>query len=148
MSLGLLEMYFGGAIDVTIYTATLGWYVVNWWVTGRIFITPDKDAESYSRSFTFLASRYFKTAENYLGVISSIGFNPEAILQSGTGLLGETGSSVYFLKSHRFGFDAQKTLGSIFLITAQITWSDLELSFDRGNFVNNWIGQLSVSYRF
>jgi YaiO family outer membrane protein len=95
-----------------------------------------------------LASRYFKTAEHYLCVSSNIGFNPEANLQSGTGLLGETGSSVYFLKSHRFAFGAQKTLGNRFLITAQITWSDLELSFDKGNFVNNWIGQLSVSYRF
>jgi hypothetical protein len=112
------------------------------------FITNDKGAESYSRSFTFLASRSFKTAENYLGLSSSIGFYPEANLQSGTGLLGETGSSVYFLKSHRFGFDAQKTLGNIFLIKAQITWSDLGLSFAIGNFVNIWTGQLSLSYRF
>jgi hypothetical protein len=47
-----------------------------------------------------------------------------------------------------FGFDAQKTLGSRSVLTGQATWSNLELVFDKGNFVNIWTGQLTLSYQF
>lgn len=147
-SLGLRYLYFDRASVVRIYTATLGWYVGNWWLSARTFITPDGGTKSFSRSLTFLGRRYFKDAQNYVGVIANVGFSPDANLQSGTGFSGESGSSVYFLKSHRFGFDAQKTLGKRFALTGQATWSDLELVFDKGNFVNIWTGQLTLSYQF
>lgn len=147
-SVGMRYLYFDPTSVVRIYTATVGWYVGNWWLSARTFITPDNITNSFSRSLTFLGRRYFKNAQNYVGVIANIGFSPDANLQSGTGFSGQEGSSVYFLKSHRFGFDAQKTVGKRFIFNVQTTWSDLELVFDKGNFVNIWTGQLTASYLF
>lgn len=147
-SLGARYLYFNRSSNVRIYTATLGWYVGNWWLNLRGYLTPDDISKTISRSLTFLGRRYFSNAQTYVGVIANIGFTPGGLLQAGLDSNGDSGSNVYFLKSHRFGFDAQKTVGKRFIVGGQATWADLELVFDKGNFVNIWTGQITVSYLF
>ena len=148
VSLGGRYLYFEKSNVIRIYTTSLGWYVGNWWLNGRVFITPNFDANVFGKSYNLLARRYFKDALNFVGVYGSVGYSPDLFLQAGNGIVSDLATNIYFLKSHRFGIEAQKSFAQRFAVGARTSWSDLELVFDKGNFVNIWTGQVYVSYRF
>jgi len=73
-SIGLRLMSFSNSM-VDIYTATLGKYVGNYWLSLRSFVTPGENGTSVSG---FLSSRrYFSDPENYLGMRLGYGISPD-----------------------------------------------------------------------
>ncbi|QIA08650.1 YaiO family outer membrane beta-barrel protein [Draconibacterium halophilum] len=73
-SLGMRYLDFSSS-GVDIYTATLGKYVGNYWISLRSYVTPDSDGTSVSGALS--VRRYFADAENYLGLKLSYGVSPD-----------------------------------------------------------------------
>ncbi|WP_372652277.1 YaiO family outer membrane beta-barrel protein [Draconibacterium sp.] len=73
-SLGMRYLDFSSS-GVDIYTATLGKYVGNYWVSLRSYVTPDTDGTSVSGALS--VRRYFADSENYLGLKLSYGVSPD-----------------------------------------------------------------------
>lgn len=74
-SLGLRLLFFNST-PVDIYTATLGKYVGNYWLSLRTFVTPDK-TEGTSVSGLMQVRRYFSDPEDYLGLRIGYGVSPD-----------------------------------------------------------------------
>jgi YaiO family outer membrane protein len=131
-SIGLRYLYFGGSSDVTIYTASLGWYYKNYWFSLRPYITPGNG--SFSRSLNFTTRRYFSDANNYVGFTTGAGFSPDQRrIQSNTGL---ENNNIYFLKSQKFEFNFQKSIRYNLTWSLDLSYSHQELAFSYGDFVN------------
>lgn len=73
-SLGIRLLDFSSS-TVDIYTATLGKYIGNYWISLRSFVTPDSDGTSVSGSVS--VRRYFSDAENYIGLKAGYGISPD-----------------------------------------------------------------------
>ncbi|WP_346854734.1 YaiO family outer membrane beta-barrel protein [uncultured Draconibacterium sp.] len=74
-SLGLRLLFFDST-PVDIYTATLGKYVGNYWLSLRAFVTPDK-TDGTSVSGLMQVRRYFSDPEDYLGLRVGYGVSPD-----------------------------------------------------------------------
>jgi len=73
-SIGMRYLDFSSS-GVDIYTATLGKYVGNYWISLRSYVTPDTDGTSVSGALS--VRRYFADSENYLGLKLSYGVSPD-----------------------------------------------------------------------
>jgi YaiO family outer membrane protein len=73
-SFGLRYLAFSGS-DVVIYTASLGKYIGNYWLSARTYITPGSIGTSVSGSIT--GRRYLDDQDNYLGLRISYGTSPD-----------------------------------------------------------------------
>lgn len=131
---------------VLIYTATLGWYIGNFWISARTYITPDE--KSFSKSLTLQSRYYLGNAQTFVGVRGSLGFSPDVTtIQSGEGFTS-TITDIYYLKAFRVGVEYQKTWASSLFISLNLGVSDQELSFSRGEFVRILEGRGSVGINF
>lgn len=131
-SVGLRYLYFGGASDVTIYTGSLGWYYKNFWFSLRPYITPGNG--SFSRSLNITARRYFKDANNFIGLTAGAGFSPDQRrIQSNLGL---ENNNIYLLKSRKVELNIQKSVRYNMVWLLDVYYSKQELSFSYGDFVN------------
>lgn len=132
-SLGLRYLYFDPSSDVTIYTASLGWYIKDYWLNARTYITPDFG--TFSNSYNFTARKYFADANNYISLQVGAGFSPDARrIQTNVGL--DTGNDIYFLKSQRVNLGFQKTIRYNMMLNAEVYYSNQELSFSYGEYIN------------
>lgn len=77
-SIGLRLLFFDPT-PVDIYTATIGKYIGNYWISARTFITPDKE-EGTSFSGLLQMRRYFSDPEDYLGLRLGYGVSPDDYL--------------------------------------------------------------------
>lgn len=143
-SLGLRYLIFDTSTKVTIYTGSFGVYYRSFWFSFRPYITPDKDAGT-SVSYNLTARKYFSNPETYLTVTAGIGYSPENILQSSSGLSAD---QIFVLNSQKIDVGFQKALRNKWLIIGDINLAHQELSFDVGNFM--WIitTQAGVNYKF
>lgn len=140
-SAGLRHLYFGTNSKVTIYTGSIGWYYKSYWFSFRPYITPGEPGTSFSSTLT--VRKYFKDADNYIGLTGGYGFSPDdRRIQSSTGLSTDR---IYILKSQRVGFAWQKTLKRNFILNISLGLSRQELSFDEGKYV--WITNTVVGLR-
>jgi len=73
-SIGMRMLYFSSS-NVDIYTATLGKYFGNYWLSLRSFITPGTDGTSVSGLLQM--RRYFSDPENYIGLRLGYGVSPD-----------------------------------------------------------------------
>ncbi|MCK3683023.1 YaiO family outer membrane beta-barrel protein [Maribellus sp. YY47] len=73
-SLGIRLLDFRGS-TVDIYTATLGKYIGNYWISLRSFVTPDSGGTSVSGFLS--VRRYFSDSENYIGLRAGYGISPD-----------------------------------------------------------------------
>lgn len=73
-SIGMRILYFDSK-NVDIYTATLGKYVGNYWISIRSFVTPGTDRTSVSGLLQIRS--YFPDPENYLGLRLGYGVSPD-----------------------------------------------------------------------
>lgn len=73
-SIGMRMLYFGSS-NVDIYTATIGKYVGNYWISLRSFVTPGTDGTSVSGLLQM--RRYFSDPENYYGLRLGYGVSPD-----------------------------------------------------------------------
>jgi YaiO family outer membrane protein len=73
-SAGIRILDFGSGIT-DIYTATIGKYAGNYWLSLRSYLTPDQDGTSVSGALS--VRRYFTDAENYVGLRAGYGISPD-----------------------------------------------------------------------
>ena len=73
-SAGVRLLDFSGSL-VDIYTATLGKYAGNYWISLRSFVTPDSGGTSVSGFLS--VRRYFSDSENYIGLRVGLGVSPD-----------------------------------------------------------------------
>jgi YaiO family outer membrane protein len=140
-SAGIRYLYFGSASKVTIYTGSVGWYYKSYWISLRPYITPGEPGTSFSTNLTI--RRYFKDADNYMGLTGGYGFSPDdRRIQSAAGLSTD---GIYILKSQRLGVAWQKTLPRNFILNTSLGAVHQELSFDQGKYV--WITNLVAGIR-
>jgi len=64
-----------GTSNVDIYTATIGKYIGNYWLSLRSYVTPDSTGTSVSGYIT--ARRYFSDPEDYIGLRIGYGVSPD-----------------------------------------------------------------------
>ena len=73
-SVGIRLLGFGSAFT-DIYTATIGKYAGNYWLSLRSYVTPDQEGTSLSGALS--VRRYFADAENYVGLRLGYGISPD-----------------------------------------------------------------------
>lgn len=73
-SVGIRTLFFSSS-DVTIYTATLGKYISNYWISLRSYVTPGSTGTSVSGQLQM--RRYFSDPENYIGLRLGYGVSPD-----------------------------------------------------------------------
>jgi YaiO family outer membrane protein len=143
-SLGFRYLYFGPDSKVIIYTGSFGWYFKNYWLSLRPFITPGNPGTSFSSILSL--RRYFKDADNYLGIDAGLGFSPdERRIQSGAGLSPD---DIYVLKTQRVGLVCQKTFPHHFIVNVRCAFINQELLFDQGQYVLITSSQVAILKRF
>jgi len=148
-SAGFRYLYFGGGSQVTLYTATLGKYIGNYWLSLRTFITPG--GAGTSNSYLLLTRRYFKNAENYLGIVAGIGFSPDfrAGVQSAE-RIATNKEAIVVLRSRRVALDYQNTLGIhwLYSIMYNLSFQEYPFKYQDEGYILIHGPQLSLQYRF
>lgn len=92
--------------DVKVITNSIGYYLGNYYFSLRSYVTPVPDQVTRA-SGNLLLRKYFKDAENYLGLNFGYGFSPELRqFTSGDQLLEET---LLYIESQRFSCEYQFT---------------------------------------
>ena len=119
----------------TIYTASVGKYLGNWWFNLRGNLIPGK-GNSLGTSANLQARYYFKTGEDFFSVQLSSGVSPDE----------ETRDPTQLLNSYRARLGYQQLLTDRFMIYAYSGYSHDELGPNR--FRNNLNFSLGVEYRF
>ena len=100
-SLGFRYLAFTSS-DVFIYTASLGKYIGNYWISARTYVTPGNIGTSVSGNIT--GRRYYADQDNYLGLRLSYGTSPDdrKELISGVGILHVKSESVRLELNKKF----------------------------------------------
>ena len=119
----------------TIYTASVGKYLGNWWFNLRGNLIPGT-GNSLGTSANLQARYYFKTGEDFFSVQLSSGVSPDE----------ETRDPTQLLNSYRARLGYQQLLTDRFMIYAYSGYSHDELGPNR--FRNNLNFSLGVEYRF
>lgn len=119
----------------TIYTASVGKYVGNWWFNLRGNLIPGT-GNSLGTSANLQARYYFKTGEDFFSVQLSSGVSPDE----------ETRDPTQLLNSYRARIGYQQLVTQRFMVYAFSGYSQDELGPDR--FRNNLNFSLGVEYRF
>lgn len=128
LSYGFRYLYFDSITEVSIYTVSVGWYYKSYWFNARTYITPSEG--TFSRSLNLTARKYFKDADNYIGMVAGAGFSPDARrIQTNAGL--DSGNNIYFLKSQKVGLGFQKSVRYNILLTGDVYYSHQE----------QWVGE-------
>lgn len=131
-SAGIRYLHFNAETEVNIYTASLGWYVKDYLLLLRGFVTPDEEAGT-SVSGSLTARRYFSDADTYVGLVAGIGFSPDIRrIQSANGLSSD---QIFLLGTQRFGIVFQKSVRTDLILNASVDFNRQELIFDEGEYV-------------
>ncbi len=141
-SLGVRYLDFN-PVKATVYTGSIGLYQGNYYLSLRPYVTPRENA-NISFSGGFLARKYLKDGDNYLGVNMGMGYSPELKqFRDGDELLAET---LLFIESQRLAFSYQftgKENPNSYNVNLGIARQ--ELVFDSGNFA--WSVSAGLTYR-
>lgn len=119
----------------TIYTASVGKYIGNWWFNLRGNLIPGT-GNSLGTSANLQARYYFKTGEDFFSVQLSSGVSPDE----------ETRDPTQLLNSYRARVGYQQLVLPRFMIYGYTGYSRDELGPDR--FRNNLNFSMGVEYRF
>jgi YaiO family outer membrane protein len=118
----------------TIYTASLGKYVGNWWINFRFNLIPQETGAGTSGNIQ--ARYYFKSAEDFFSIQISSGISPDE----------ESRDPSQLLNSYRAGLGYQQLISPRVMIFGYTGYSRNELSTDR--FRNNLNISIGAEYRF
>ncbi|MBM1107094.1 YaiO family outer membrane beta-barrel protein [Aurantibacter crassamenti] len=144
-SAGIRYINFDNA-DALIYTMSLGLYSGNYYFSLRPYVTP-QDTGKYGVSGSFLARKYLKNADNYIGASFIMGYSPELEqLRDGETLLAET---VLYIESQRLRLEYQfpgKVSSNIFRTNIGLTRQ--ELIFDSDNYYWSFSAGLTCEVKF
>jgi YaiO family outer membrane protein len=139
-SVGMRHLSFSANSQVTIYTGSVGYYVGNYWLSLRSYITPGENHSSVSAAFT--ARRYLRNPEHYYTVRIGAGFSPELInLQSAA-------KQFYNLQSQSVTIGYQQPLSRRWTVSGNLALGRQELLFSSGEYSNNIGTSLTMKYRY
>jgi len=119
-SIGMRTLFFSSS-DVTIYTATFGKYISNYWISLRSFVTPGSDGTSVSGYL--LARRYFSDPEKYFGLRLGYALSPA----ENQNLVDQNQNSRLNLKSMSVRLEFNHILNRVWIINPAVGWSSEEL---------------------
>lgn len=132
--------------DIMVVTNSFGLYKGNYYFSLRSYITPKSD--NLTRiSGNLLVRKYFKDAENYLGISAGMGFSPELrqLTLDGT-LLSET---LLYLESQRLNMEYQFTgKNSTSVYKTRLGLDRQELASSPGNYYWSLLGGLTYQVKF
>lgn len=117
-SLGMRFLQFNDS-HVSIYTATLGKYVGNYWLSLRSFITPG--SEGVAVSALFQVRRYFSDPENYLGLRLGYGISPD----DNRNLIDS--NQTLALKTRSIRADFNHIFKHVWILNTGVVWGNEEL---------------------
>ena len=141
-SAGFRYLSFRGGGHVTMYTASVGWYVGNYYLSLRPYFTPD--GETVSKSASLQVRRYIGDADTYVSAKAGAGFSPDEKRVIFTS--GGTASEIYVLKSQVVGAGAQVALSRLLWVNASVDVTRQELSF--GEYVLDYSMSLGLKMAF
>jgi len=124
--------------DVFIYTASLGKYIGNYWLSARTYITPDKIGASISGSIT--GRKYFANKDNYLGLRFSYGTSPDERKD----LL--TTVSVLHVKSESIKLELSKKINQVWIINLATVYENEEYIPSQFRYILT--GDITISWSF
>lgn len=144
-SVGLRYLHFTNSGNVTSYTASLGLYAGNYWLSLRGFVTPSDETETTGAGI-FNIRRYFNNPDTYLNLLGSVGFSPDINrIQSGAGL---TTDVIYILRAQRLGMMGQKLMSKDFILSGGFEVTRQELIFETGTYMNILTVSAGVKKKF
>lgn len=138
-SIGLRTLFFNSS-DVTIYTATLGKYISNYWLSLRSFVTPGSDGTSVSGFLQM--RRYFSDPENYFGLRLGYGVTPD----ENQNLVNPDSSSRLKLKTRSLRLEFNHIFRHVWIINPFVVWGNEELQ--SGKFSGYYSLDISITRLF
>lgn len=133
-SAGARYLYFTSLNKATIFTGSLSYYLKNYWISWRPYLTTGGPKNALSNAVSI--RRYLKDSENFIGLLGGFGFSPdERRIQTSAGLGVD---EIFLLRSQRVQLLWQKTLPKKFSMTLTNTLTHQELAYDQGNYVWSW----------
>jgi len=136
-SLGIRILKFDSSF-VDIYTATLCKYIGNYWISSRVYVTPDTSGTSFSGQLQM--RRYFSDAENYFGLRLSYGVSPDDnrnLIDSNQKLA---------LKTRSVRLEYNHIFKRLWILNTGLVWGNEELQ--SGVFSNYYTFNISVMRLF
>jgi YaiO family outer membrane protein len=119
-SVGMRTLFFSSS-DVTIYTASLGKYFSNYWISLRSYITPSSTGTSVSGQLQM--RRYFSDPENYIGFRLGYGVSPD----ENQNLVDEYLNSRLKLKAMSVRLEFNHIINHVWIINPAVAWGNEEL---------------------
>lgn len=138
-SIGIRTLFFTSS-DVTIYTATLGKYISNYWISLRSFVTPGSDGTSVSGLFQ--VRRYFSDPENYIGLRLGYGVSPD----DNQNLVNVDSSSRLKLKTRSVRLEFNHIINHVWIINPAAVWGSEELN--SGSYSGYYTFDISITRLF
>jgi YaiO family outer membrane protein len=138
-SLGLRTLFFSNS-DVTIYTATFGKYISNYWLSLRSFVTPGSGGTSVSGFLQM--RRYFSDPENYFGLRLGYGVSPD----ENQNLVNPDSSSRLKLKTRSVRLEFNHLINHVWIINPFVVWGSEELQ--SGKFSGYYTIDISITRLF
>ncbi|MBP1641213.1 MAG: yaiO [Bacteroidetes bacterium] len=123
--------------DVVLYTAYLGKYMSNWWLSGRTYFKLERNTSVTA----LLQARYYTaTRDDYWGVRLNYGISPD----ERTNALSTV--AVARLKSSGVRLEYSKQIYSRFVVNGAVMYNNTEWTANR--YRNVFSGELILSYQF
>ncbi len=119
-SIGMRLLYFNRS-PVDIYTATLGKYTGNYWISIRSFVTPGTDGTSVSGLMQM--RRYYSDPENYIGLRLGYGVSPD----DNRNLVDSDLESRLTLKTRSLRMEFNHIFKHIWIFNAGAIWGNEQL---------------------
>ena len=138
-SIGMRILYFSNS-NVDIYTATIGKYTGNYWISLRSFVTPGTDGTSVSGLLQ--VRRYFSDPENYLGLRLGYGVSPD----DNQNLIDINSKSRLTLKTRSFRLVYNHIFSRVWILNTGGTWGNEELL--SGKYSSYYTLDISISRLF
>ena len=138
-SIGMRELFFNSS-NVDIYTATLGKYTGNYWISLRSYVTPGTTGTSVSGALQ--VRRYFSDPENYIGLRLGYGVSPD----DNRNLTDPNSNSRLTLKTRSLRIEYNHIFSRIWILNAGGTWGNEELQ--SGTYSGYYTFDISISRLF
>ena len=138
-SIGMRQLYFSSS-NVSIFTATLGKYISNYWISLRSYVTPGSDGTSVSGQLQ--ARRYFSDPENYIGLRLGYGVSPD----DNQNLVDINAKSRLTLKTRSIRMEYNHIISRIWILNGGATWGNEELV--QGSYSGYYSFDISIARLF
>lgn len=106
--------------NIVMYTASMAYYVNDYWLSIRPFVIPQEDGTEANVSL--LARRYLRTPGSWITLRAGYGFSPDARrIQIGAG------ENIAILQSFNAGINWQQSLGNGWILLSEVGFTQQDL---------------------